>query len=143
MLGCVTHWKLLLLPLAVLLPLLAYVAGTLSIGPEGPTRPEPVILRDADTDDDAGTRDPQRRREDRPDARRQDPAARGDDDQTGDNGRDHGEDDDLDDDTRDDDAPEIVLPRPTRLDDDDDGADDDGADDGDDDFEGDDDGGDD
>jgi hypothetical protein len=133
----VTPWKLLLLPLVVLLPLVAYVAGTLSIGPEGPTRPEPVILRDADPVGNGATGEPRPRREKGTDHRRDQTAARGDDEESGDNGGDHGEDDDHGDETEDEDGPEVVLPPPTRIDDDGDdtGADNDGADDDQDDFE--------
>ena len=111
-------WKILLLPLAVLLPLLAYVAGTLSTGPEGPTRPEPVILQDDSGESPAPRED--RARRVGPDDVRGDDGRRGDDpgDRFGDNGSER---DDEDDD--DDDDPEVVLPAPTQLDQD--GADDD------------------
>ena len=106
-----THWKLLLLPLAVLLPLLAYVAGTLSTGPEEPTQPEPVILRDGESDDERTPRDDRNSRENPTDVRRGDESGRGDDadERSGDNGDDDGDGDD---------DPEVVLPPPTHLDDD-------------------------
>jgi hypothetical protein len=115
-------WKLLLLPLAVLLPLLAYVAGTLATGPEGPSQPEPVILRDDDTGPEPVVRDDPRRRERGDDAGRERERPSDDRDRVGDNAGDR---DDEDDD--DDDDPEVVLPSPTQLDDDDDldGEDDD------------------
>ncbi|WP_432479343.1 hypothetical protein [Nocardioides sp. GXQ0305] len=128
-----SHWKVLLLPLAVLLPLLAYVVGTLSTGQERPEQPEPVILRNDDPGGSPTSRDdgPTRGDGQRP-GPRGDGVGRGNDDDDGesrDNGRD---DDDVEDD------PEVVLPSPTRLDDgetdDDDGdaegdSDDEGGDD--------------
>ena len=121
-----THWKALLLPLAVLLPLLAYVAGTLTTGQERPTQPEPVLLRDEDPDRGPAPREDFPAQRDGPrTAPRDEDLGRGHDDggRSGENGRDDDEDD-----------PEVVLPSPTRLDDgetdDDDGDVEDESDDG-------------
>lgn len=128
MLGAVTTWRLLLLPLAVLLPLLVYVAGTLSTGPEGPSRPRPVILQDDGAAVSPAGRDA-REGGVRPDGARHGDGRRSEEARrpVGDNARDR---DDEDDD--DDGDPEVVLPSPTQLGDDDDDPGDDG-DDGDDD----------
>ena len=113
-----------LLGAALTLPLVAFVAGTLSTGPEGPARPRPVILQDDGSAENPPLRDDRPRR-DRPDDDRRDDGRRGDDadDRIGDNARDREDEDDDDDDD-----PEVVLPPPTQLDDhEDDGGDDDSA----------------
>lgn len=113
-------WKALLLPLAVLLPLLAYAAGVVADGPDGPTRPEPVILDDRPAVD-TSVGEPPRPREGRPGAR---PPRGGEDERDEDDGAasERGDPDEGDDP---DESVRVVTPSPTELDDDEDDEDDD------------------
>lgn len=123
------HWKLLLVPLAVVVAGLAYLAGAVAGDAEGPARPEPVVLQDGSSAPDEPRDDrrgePRERRADRGD----DGPARNDDREDDPGAED---DDDGDDDTR----VRVVVPEPTEVHDDDDGPegdDDDSRDGGDDD----------
>jgi hypothetical protein len=104
-----TVWKV-VLPLALVLPMLAYVAGSLAASrSDGPTPRETVVIRDAPS---TPSRDlPGSGREQREHRSHQDDDARG------------GTDDDHDDDV-DDNGVRVVTPRPTPLDEQDDGDDD-------------------
>jgi hypothetical protein len=120
------HWKLLLVPLAVVVAGLAYLAGAVAGDAEGPPRPEPVVLQDGSSVPDAP-------RDDRRGEPRERRADRGDDGPARD---DDGEDDRGADDDDDDARVRVVVPEPTEVHDDDDGPegdDDDSRDGGDDD----------
>jgi hypothetical protein len=120
------HWKLLLLPLAVIVPLTAYLAGAVADGPDGPVRPEPIVLQDT-----AGSSDDRRDGQDdgRPGKERTgDPAREDDGDDHGGDRRDDSDDDRDDDDDGSDDRVEVVVPEPTQVDDGPEGDDDDDRD---------------
>jgi hypothetical protein len=110
--GAMPHWKLLLVPLAVVVAGLAYLAGAVAGDAEGPARPEPVVLQD-------GSSVPDEPRDDRRGEPRERPADRGDDGPARDDDRedDRGAEEGDDDDTR----VRVVVPEPTEVHDEDDG----------------------
>jgi hypothetical protein len=99
------RWKLLLIPLALLVPACAYVAGALVGEPEAPVQPHSIVLQD--------------------DGEEHQPA--GDSGDVGDEVEDGGDDD------ADKERVKVVVPPPAQVDDGDDDDGDDDRDDGDDD----------
>lgn len=117
-------WKV-VLPLALALPMLAYVAGTLVAAGEEPHDRSPIVVEDPSPGSGNDPTDGPTKKKQKNDPGDRPTQHRGDD------GDDKGDDDGRADDDGDDDGPEVVTPEPDDLDDDNgDDGDDDGGDDG-------------